>query len=246
MTCRDISKLVSAQLDGRLRAPEEARLEAHLSECAICRVRATELRCLREDLQLLDRRVPSLEISAGVMAALQHEARLQARAARSRKDRLDVWRMRLFSQGVGAVVSLALFAMLTSVILKPIYRTVALAQVVAEEAGYTETADEIRQLRWALMPPLPNNPRPVFDPSGALLFFSKSFSGDDEVIVAVKIGADGRASVQQVVEPPRDPAVLTRLSTALYQQASFQPAARRGRFISSDAVLMFSKVNIPG
>ena len=247
MTCREFSLLISARLDGRASAGQAERLARHLDVCAACRQRAAELRCLRDELRTLDRRAPSPELAAGIVAALQREARQQARAARQQADLIDVWRMRIFSQGVGTVVSLALFFLLVSVVLKPFYRAVANAQATTDEVtiSYVDNTEQVRQLKLVLMPPTPNNPRPIFDPGGALIGFSQDFS-EDEFIVAVTVDKDGRASVKRVVEPPRDPAVIPRLSNALIQQASFQPASRRGRFISSDAVLMFSKMNIPG
>jgi hypothetical protein len=150
--------------------------------------------------------------------------------------------MRIFSQSIGTVVSLILFFLLASAILKPFYRAIQLAQAVAETAGYSDNANEIEQLTLAL---LPVNPRPIFSPSGALLGFSESLPEGDELIAAVKVDKRGHASVKQVVEPPRDPGAITRLANALYQQANFLPAARGGRFINSDAVLMFSKVTVP-
>ena len=246
MTCRDSSLLISSQLDGRLDARQQWQLEAHLSECPACHSQAAELRCLSENLQSLLPQAPSTEMAAEIIAALRQEARLQNRAAGERAERIDVWRMRIFSQSIGTVVSLVMFMFLVTVILKPLYGTTMLSSVIGEAAGYTDNSEEMRKLRRVLIPPQPNNPRPIFDPSGALLGFSKSFSDDDEFIVMVKVDKDGRASLNKVVEPPRNPEVLTGLSNALFQEVSFQPAGRRGRFVKSSAVLMFSKVNIPG
>ena len=245
MICRDSSLLISAQLDGRASVREEQELEAHLSDCAACRLRAVELDCLRQEMRALGPAQPSTEMATAIITALQQEARLQARAVRRRADLLDAWRTRLFSQSIGTVISFALFAFLVAVIIRPIYRAIGIDTVVAA-AVYTDNTEEIRKLRLALLPPLPNKPKPVFDPSGALLGFSKSFSGDDELIVTVSVQEDGTASVENVVESPRDPAMIRHLSNALLKDMSFQPAGRRGRFVKSNAVLMFSKVNIPG
>jgi hypothetical protein len=245
MTCQEFSLLVSAQLDGRTGAQEELQLQAHLKGCAACRHQAAELDCLRENLRRLQRPQPSVGMTSEILEALQLEARLQARAARQRADLIDLWRMRIFSQSVGAVVSFALFFLLSSVILKPIYRAFELGKAVATTAGVIEDSDEVKQLTLLLMPP-PPSPRPIFNPSGALLGFSESLSEEDEFIAAVIVDQHGHASIKEVVDPPRDPAVITRLSDALFRQISFQPATRRGRFVRSDAVLMFSKVNVPG
>ncbi len=245
MICRDSSLLISSQLDGRLDARAQWQFEAHLSECPACHRHAAELRCLSENLRALGHQPPSTEMTAEIVVALRQAARLKNRAARQRAEQLDVWRMRIFSQSVGTVVSLVLFMFLVSVILKPLYRTMA-AEAVAgapSDPSYTADLEKARQFRRALTPP---QPRPIFDPRDALLGFSKSFSDNDEFIVMVMVSKEGRASLDKVVEPPRDPAVLTGLSNALFQEVSFQPAGRRGRFVKSSAVLMFSKVNIPG
>src|SRR5437588_11821032 len=115
MTCRDSSLLISSQLDGRLDAREQWQLEAHLNECPACHSQAAELRCLSENLRSLLPQAPSTEMATEIIAALRQEARLQNRAARQRAERLDVWRMRLFSQSVGTVVSLVLFMFLVTV-----------------------------------------------------------------------------------------------------------------------------------
>jgi hypothetical protein len=249
MTCQDSVLLISARLDGCASVQQQQQLATHLEACPECRLKAAELNCLRKDLGTLKGHLTSVEMTDGIIASLRQEARLQARAARQRADLLDVWRMRIFSQSIGTVVSLVLFMFLVSVILKPIYSSRIFAGVVeaadytSSQTDYTAGNEELRKLRMALVPP---GPKPVFDPSGALLGFSKSFSEDYELIVMVKVDADGRASVKKVVEPPPDPSAVTNLSNVLFQQVSFLPAARRGRFVSSDAVLMFSKVNIPG
>ena len=250
MTCRDSALLISSELDGCLDAREQWEFDAHLNECPDCHRHAAELRCLSENLRSLGDPAPSTQMTAEIVATLRREARLQNRAARQRAEQLDVWRMRIFSQSVGTVVSLVMFMFLVTVILKPLYSPRIspriLVSMVDVATGNSDNSEEMRKLRRVLIPPQPNNPRPIFDPSGALLGFSKSFSDEDEFVVMVKVDVDGRGSLKKVIEPPRDPAVLNGLSNALFQEVSFQPAGRRGRFVKSSVVLMFSKVNIPG
>jgi len=250
--CREYSLLISAQFDGHASADEQARLQQHLGECSACRRYAAELRCLRNDLRRLELTPPPSEMSSDIVAALQYEARLQAKLARQRADRLDMWRMRIFSQSVGTVVSVTLFFFLMLEIVRPIQRAFAIqrafeiAKVAAGEAGYLDNYDEARKLADLLLPPLPNNPRPVFIPQSVLLGLSNSFSEGDVLVVTVDVWQDGRGLVKKVIDPPQDPSLIPRLSNALYVKASFHPAARRGRFIRSDAVLMLSKVNVTG
>jgi hypothetical protein len=70
-------------------------------------------------------------------------------------------------------------------------------------------------------------------------------SGDSEVVATVKVHKDGRASINQIEGAPSDHSVMTKISSAITQQASFQPTRRRQN-TSSEAVVIFSKVNISG
>jgi len=241
MNCRELQILISANLDGYASGHEAAAVEEHLISCASCRRQAKQLRCVRSEMRTLRHLPVSEELSASTVLALRKEARQEARRARIRADQLAIWRVRLLSQSVGTVVSCVLFVMLASAVFRPAYRALALASAVVQVAAGEDETDTTRQLTLLLDPP---PPPPVFSPSGALLGFSKSLSEGDEFLAAVKVMRDGRASVQ-VVEPARDPSLVNRLGDALFHQASFQPL-RRARSIASDAVLMFSKVNVPG
>ncbi|HWQ32256.1 MAG TPA: zf-HC2 domain-containing protein [Blastocatellia bacterium] len=242
MKCQDYSLLISARLDGRLSLNERQRLEAHLNECQSCRDEAAELADLRSDLRRMAPRLPSPEMAAEIMTVLQMEARLQARAARTREARREAMRVWAFSHSIGFVVSLALLFFLTTAILRPLHRTMAIAQALAETAA-SEESNKFNELSNLLLPPPPT--RPNFSPSGVLLGFSES-SPEGEFVVAVVVDKNGTASVREVVEPPSDPAMIARLSDVLTRQASFTPARREGKYIPAPAVLMFGKVNIQG
>ncbi|MEP7271741.1 MAG: hypothetical protein ABI882_09560, partial [Acidobacteriota bacterium] len=152
-----------------------------------------------------------------------------------------VWRVRLFSQSIGAVISVALLLGMTAAVFRPAYRALAFARAVVDVTVEDDIDPEIR-LKIMLLEPLP--PPPVFNPSGALLGFSESLSEEDVLIATVKVRKDGRASVQAMTETPRDPSALGRLSNALFQQSNFHPVRRQSK--RPDAVLMFSKINIAG
>ncbi|HZS06648.1 MAG TPA: zf-HC2 domain-containing protein [Blastocatellia bacterium] len=242
MKCQDFSLLISAQLDGRLSAGERLRLEEHLSECPFCRHTADEMAGLRGELRQLRPQLPSPEMAADIMTVLQMEARIQARASWTRRDRLEALRIRIFAHGIGLVISCGLLLFLSLEILRPIHRTMAIAQALAETA-ISEDSNRFNELSNLLLPPPPT--RPNFSPSGTLLGFSES-SPEGEFIVTVVVDKNGRASIKEVVEPPSDTAMINRLSDVLIHQASFSPARREGKYIIADAVLMFCKVNIQG
>ena len=244
MMCRTFSLTYSAFLDGRSSSDEQSALAEHLRSCADCRRMAAELRCVRSELRILGRQEPPADLSADILIALQREARRKALAARRHSDLVDLWRLRLFSQSIGTVVSVALFIFLTTSVFRPAYRALRIARtgVMVDDSQVVPlpVPNDVLYRRLLLETPAP----PIFNPSGAVLGFTESLSEEGIVIATVKVEKDGRASVTEAVGPPSDPQAVDRLSNALYRQASFQPTRRKPR--NPDAVLMFSKINISG
>lgn len=251
MTCKEFPLQMSAQVDGHATEREQLQLHRHLRQCTACRRVAAELRCLRADLQALEAPRPALnapDLTSQIQAALQRETRLKGNPTRRRQELIDLWMMRLFSQGIGTMVSMVLFVFVAMSVFKPAYRALALAhafhQVAIEEEDEIDTAIRYRLL--ILQPP----PPPSFSPNQALLELGQSLPGDSEIFATVRVnGKNGWAELDQVVEQsvdpnaPSDPNLIAKLSTVLYQRASFQPL-RRNEFTSRDAVLVFGKVNI--
>lgn len=241
MTCRDFPLLYSAQLDGHAAEAEQLWLQQHLRACVTCRRRAAELRTLRAELRALDTPPAQRALTARLQWALRAEARAQERLTRQRADWVEVWRTRLFSQGIGALVSMAVFLVSITGVLRPAYRALALGQAATEVIFAEPEGDDIKLKVLLLQPP----PPPVFSPSGELLNVGASLSEDDEIIATVKVSKDGRASINQIVGTQRDPAVVEKFSNVLIQQASFQPT-RQKQTTSREAVVILSKVNISG
>lgn len=250
MICQDFPLLYSAQLDGQADEREQVALQKHLRECADCRRRAAELRSLLSGLQALEtpKLIKSskakLDLTSQIQAAMRVEARAYERVKRTRADLIEVWRTRLFSQGIGALVSVAMFITTLGGVMQPAYRTLALAQalrevLIGDEAELPQITDTGIQFRMAIFQP---PPPPVFIPSGELLDLGASLSEDDEVIVTLKVRKDGRASINEMVTP-NDHATMTKFSTAITQQASFQPTPRK-QATSAEAVVILSKIDI--
>jgi len=251
MICRDFPLLYSVQLDGHADEREQTALQQHLRECADCRRRAAQMRSLRADLRALEspqsppRGRAKMDLTSQIQAAMRVEARAYERVKRSRADLIDAWRTRLFSQGIGAVVSVGMFVMTLAGVMQPAYRTLALAQTVRsvilgdEPMLNEDMANGIRFKVLIFQPP----PPPVFTPTGDLLRLGESLSEDDEIIASVKVGRDGRASINEIVGTPLDPKVKNRFSSAMTQQASFQRTPR-AQATSAEAVVILSKVNI--
>src|SRR5262245_57385098 len=158
MICRDFPLLYSAQLDGHATEHDQIALQWHLRECAICRRSAAEMRSLRSNLRALSAPLPAPELTGQIQKRLRQEAaaRAQERAAHipgggiswgdvrrfwfnSFANWLDGRRAKIFSQGIGAIISLPLFF----VVVPAVFRG---AHVVTEA---------FRQDSLTLTPPVP-------------------------------------------------------------------------------------------
>lgn len=225
MICRDFPIFYSTQVDGQASEAEQVALQSHLRECITCRRSAAEIRALRSDLRALAPPQSKTTLTGEIQIALRNEAEARARQARRRADWIEAWRTRLFSQGIGAAVSISMFLFIASGVFRPAYsaiesyRTVALAQA----------------------PSLP-----VFSPNVALLSVGASLSEDEQIIAMVKVKKDGRALINQIVAPFSgiDPSILAKFSYVIAQQASFQPV--RDENANSDAVLILIAIDVPG
>jgi hypothetical protein len=253
MNCLEFPLLYSAQLDGHADEREQLALQRHLRQCQECRRRAAGMRGLQSELRALEVPQPlqgrraKIDLTSQIQAALRVEARAHERVVRSRADLIESWRTRLFSQSIGALVSVAMFVVTLAGVMQPAYRTLALASAVRdvilgddavlEEQIASDTRLKLKVL--LLQPP----PPPIFTPTGELLNLGASLSEDDEIIATVKVGKDGRASINEVVGMPSDPTMMTRFSRSITQQASFQPT-RRTHATSAEAVVILSKVDI--
>jgi hypothetical protein len=244
MTCRDFPLLYSAQLDGCADEHEQLSLQNHLRECPACRRRATEMRCLVSDLNALgesqetERFGKGMEMTAQLQWALHREARLQDSNARQRADSFDLWRTRIYSQGIGALVSVSLCVLVTLGVFGQFYR--ALHYSNGNQILYDFDPDEIKLKLLLMQPP----PPPLFNPSGDLLGIGARLSEEADVVATVKVHKDGSAIVNQISETLRDPSEVQRFSDAMTQKASFQPT-RRDQNTSAEAVVIFSTITVP-
>lgn len=249
MNCRNYSLLISAQLDGEIRPAEQALLNHHINECETCRQYSQELYQQSEQLRFLRTRTlgdkQKQEMQAATIWALQIEARKQLTENRLREERKANWHIRLFSRSFAAVTSLVLLLILINSILRPAHRAFAFFRTAAQTAINPNTGDEeLAQLKDLLLPTAPS-PRPILDPHGTLIGFTKEVEEEQFAVIAW-VGADGRASVKHVIEAPNNPEVIHKLSHVLNQQANFRPAYIRGKYMPADAILMFSRVTISG
>ena len=223
-------------------------LNHHLNECETCRQYACDLHEQTRQLQSIRSAALSdkqaREMQTATLWAMQIEARRQLLEARGREEHKANWHIRLFSRSFASVTSLLLLLMLINSILRPAHRAFAFFQAAAQTVIQPSNGDEeIAQLKDLLLPLAPSA-RPILDPHGTLIVFTKEM--DEQFAVIALVGADGRASVKRVIEAPNDPEVIHKLQHVLNEQANFRPAYIRGKYMPADTILMFSRITISG
>ncbi len=272
MICRDFPLLYSAQLDGHAAESDSIALQRHLRECAMCRRSAAEMRRLRADLRALAAPYPDPGLTRQIQRQLRLEASQNAEAlARPgitlksgplavngiswiefRKfwfntfaNWLDGRRTKIFSQSIGAIVSLMLFFVVVTKVFtqahNQAYRTLALAALATQTIFEDPNDEVVRQqaiLKTYLFAPPPPPP---------LLYSNDELQGvaatlrEEDVILTAEISKDG-ASTIFFVQPPHDPSVQARLSTAMAQSWTFGYGASRNRNASKVAVVYLSSI----
>src|SRR5262245_45177682 len=237
MICRDFPLFYSAQLDGHAAEHDQIALQRHLRECIVCRRAAAEMRSLRADLRALASPIPSPELAGQIQNRLRQEAitRAQFRSVRvpgagiswadirrfwfnSFANWLEGYRAILFSQGVGAIISLLLFFVVVTEVFEQAYRTLAAADSATHMVYVDDNAmGSERLFKDALFPaPPPPALNPTYDFVGAAASLS-----DEDVILTAEVRKDGGASKVTYVVPPNDPSIQAKLSTAMSQRGIF-------------------------
>jgi len=273
MICRDFPLLYSAQLDGHAAEHDQFALQRHLRECAMCRRSAAEMRSLRANLRALAAPLLDPELTGQIQKRLRQEAaaRERRRAARvpgggiswgdvrrfwfnSFANWMDGRRAKIYSQGIGAIVSLPLFFFvvpavfkgahvvteafkqdhltLTQPVLSPPPAPPAIFQYRNDEAMRYEA-----QLKAALIYP---PPPPALNPNSEFQGVAASLSEGDVIAVA-EVRKDGAAANVTYPVPPNDPSVQEKLSTAMSQRGIFQ-GIKPNQFINPVAVVYLSSI----
>ncbi len=260
MICIDFPLLYSAQLGGHATEHDQFALQRHLRECAICRRSAAEMRSLRANLRALVAPLPAPELTGQIQNRLRQEAASRAlvRVAQvpgfkiswgdvrrfwfnSFANWLDERRAKIFSQGVGAIVSLPLFFVVVTEVFKQAHLTLAPPTppppaIIDEEALRSQA-----QIKAALFP---SPPPPALNPTYEFVGVAARLSEGD-VIFTAEVGKDGGADKVTYVVPPNDPSVQAKLSTAMFKRGIFYNY-KPNQNISPIAVVYLSSVTTTG
>lgn len=236
MTCEETQKSFSSYLDDALAAQARAATEAHLELCPFCRQRLAETRAVVRGLASLAR--PAAP--AGLELAIS-DAILIERAARVQQPSVPAWlrilrwiEPRVMPYTVGALTSVLLFFMLINA-LRPHMRLLRdLARAVQEPAEVSVPAPY-------------SSESPSLNPSGDLLRVMTDSSrdgGDDDITIVANVFSNGSASLEEVMQPPRNRHTLIEVEDALRRTPAFVPASLDRRPQTMRVVLSLSKVSV--
>jgi hypothetical protein len=263
MSCQETQQSLSLYVDDQLALPVRAACDEHLRECPMCRAELAEMRAVSRGLASLARPQAPPDLASAISDRLLIEA-----AARERQPflpfgvRLARWlRPRLMPYTVGSLASILLFGVMFNA-LRPHMRALSEAAIAAREADaasykITFLGTEGPSIYEPITPELfaaqrtPFNVEsPSLNPRGALAALTRAKShghdeGEDDMIVVADVFSNGRASLADVVQAPRDRRMLDEFQVALRKNAAFVPAYYDRRPETMRVVFVVQKVDVP-
>ena len=263
MSCQETQLSLSLYVDDQLALPVRAACDEHLRGCPVCRAELAEMRAISRGLATLSRPQPPVDLASSISDALYIEA-----AARARQPVLPVsvklarWlRPRLMPYTVGSLASLLLFGVMFNA-LRPHMKALSEAAIAAREADAASykiifVGTEGPSIYEPITPELfaaqrtPfNGESPSLNPRGALAALTRAEShghdeGEDDMIVVADVFSNGRASLADVVQAPRDRRMLDDFQVALRKNAAFVPAYYDRRPETMRVVFVVQKVDVP-
>lgn len=236
MICEETQKNFSSYLDDALARETCEAFEAHLDVCPFCRQRLAETRAVVRSLSGLRRPVAPAGLTLAVEDAIMIE-----RAARTAQPHVPLWLVvlrwiepRVMPYTVGALTSALLFFTLANA-LRPHMRLLR------------DLAQAVRQEPVEISVPAPySNESPSLNPTGDLLRMLNDTSrgGDDDITIVANVFSNGSASLEEVMQPPRNQRMIKEVEDALRRTPAFVPASLDRRPQTMRVVLSLSKVNV--
>ena len=261
MACQETQQSLSLYVDDQLALPVRAACDEHLRECPVCRTELAEIRALSRSLATMARPVPPANLAASISDALFIEAQAQRRQPKLPPNvRFAHWiKPRLMPYTVGSLASVLLFFVMFNA-LRPHMKALSEAAIAAREADsnsykiiYLGTEgpniyEPITPELFAAQRSPFNGESPSINPRGALAALTREQSRgqdeDDDMIVVTDVFSNGRASLADVVQPPRDRRMLDEFQVALRKNAAFVPAYYDQRPETMRVVFVVQKVGV--
>ncbi|HEX5707934.1 MAG TPA: zf-HC2 domain-containing protein [Pyrinomonadaceae bacterium] len=268
MTCKETERAFSPYLDGELARTERASVEEHLDLCPVCRLELDRMRSLVRGLAFVERPEAPRDLASAISDALMIE-----RAARAQRppvpfsERLARWlQPHLMPYAVGAFYSLLLFGAVFGalrnhmIVLRDLaedaraeseerpYRVTWVRGDAESPGGYDVTQPLSPALYAAGRSPYAAE-SPSLNPRGALARLAGSPStgqrpDDDDMIIVADVYGNGRASLAEVIEAPRNPRMLDELQDALRKNPAFVPASYDRRPQTMRVVFALQKMQV--
>ena len=262
MSCVKFKESLSPYLDGQLPASLRSACDQHLVGCPLCR---SELAAARSILRgLRDFAVPA--VPAGLADAINRRMMIEAAAQRKQQRKplfsaiLSWVRPRVMPYSIGAFASLLLFVGIIAA-LRPHLRALHDAELAirvsdgryilanaTSEGFYLDITRPVSPKGLAAVRAPFGVESPSLNPRGALAALTMAPShhheGDDDMVVITDVFTDGRASLADVVQAPRDKQILSEFQDALRENAAFVPASYDQRPQTLRVVFVFQKVDV--
>ena len=264
MNCEETKQAFSSYLDDELSLPMRALCDEHLRECPVCREELAVTRSLVRQLSALPRPLVPPELAATINDALMIEA-----GAALRQPTLPVgvrfmrWlQPRVMPYTVGTFASCLLFILMFTALRSSLIAlrtfdratrstfaaTYRITYVQGMDGGYDITqpitSESLAARRSAV-----GVESPSLNPNGALAALAwtprlERGAKDDDMVVVTDVFSNGRASLADVVQAPRDRRLLDEFQNALREGPAFVPASYDRRPQTMRVVFVLQKVNI--
>lgn len=241
MKCEDLQLNLPVYGDDILNDEERAAVNAHLSQCPLCRQKLDDFQELRNGLRAFARPEMSPQSLNSLRSTVA--AQLQTSSPKSKpvfsNDFKEWLQMRVMPYGVGVFASVILgFTLLWSLLsaaridsINNSAQTVSFpnSSVLLANANPPNNRDrfdltpaEYAQTRFAF-----SAESPSINPQGALVALTKSLvrgdMKDEEVVVVADVFGNGLAQIAEVVEPSRNIHAVYELEKALKTDSAYAP-----------------------
>jgi hypothetical protein len=261
MKCDDLQLNLPVYADDILTDDERAALDAHLSQCPLCRQKLADFHDLRNSLRALARPEMPAQILNSVKIAVAAEAQTASYKPKSLfSDDFRRWlQMRVMPYGVGTFASLLLgFALLWSLLSaahQPAENDFAQNESFSRSTVLLANANpnsnslnisEMSPAEYASTRLAISAESPSVNPQGALVALTKSLvrgeMKDEEVVVVADVFGNGLAQIAEVVEPSDDRRAVYELEKALKNDSTYAPFVPAKLDHRSDSVRVVFKI----
>jgi hypothetical protein len=254
MLCRKVLNQLSGYIDEVLEANTAVQVFQHLEHCENCRKEFEGLSIVRQKLKSLPavqtpeylRNLIQIRLSAGRKEPISVRIRnlLERRWSIIRTTE-GIW---YWTRALGTVMTTVFFLLISSVV-TPYYMNVE-----AHPMDWRPRSPDYRQ-QVLINVPKKLGMHPVQAPSGRSnpaindLYFLKleqsapSSDDDDNLSVVTAVDTNGTGTIQGVIEYPRDKESLNRVNEMI-TTARFRPASKNGQAVSSQMVIMYTKISV--